>query len=533
MNKNERNKRRTVKKKQGHIWLYLGMGLIMPAIMVYILISLYFSNHYYPKTIINGVDASNMTLAKAEEAINATVASYVLSLKERNDITDNIDGKSIELHTEFDTALQDTLPDQNSFLWPVSMFRTHKVKVKTMLRYNEDLLDYAIKDLNCLKKENLIEPENAHISEYGEDGSDGFTIVPEVQGSKVIEKKLASEIKNSILALKNTFNLEEAGCYEEPEIKSDNKDLQIVLKKMNKVAGAKITYEFGDKTEVVDGSRISKWITVDQNLNVILSKDGVKEFVDYIGKNYNSFGRIRTFQTSYDKVIKVEGGDYGWWLDRTTELKELYDLIVNGEKVKREPVYFQVAQQYGDNDIGNTYVEINLTAQHMYFYKDGKQILDADIVSGNESKKLGTPVGTYPIQYTERNATLVGEDYTTPVNYWMPFNKNIGLHDASWRSKFGKDIYLTNGSHGCINMPPAKAKELFGYVKRGVPVVVYKLKGTENYDTQKNTGEQTKPEVKDTPTGNTDNTTGNTTDNTADSASNSTVKKAKSSQTVQ
>ncbi len=516
MNKNERSKRRTVKKKHGHIWLYLGMGLILPAIMIYILISLYFSNHYYPKTIINGVDASNMTIEKAEEAINATVASYVLSLKERNDITDHIDGKSIELHTEFDTALKDTLPDQNSFLWPLSMFRTHTVKVKTMLRYNDELLQYAMKDLNCMKKENLVEPENAHISEYGEDGSDGYKIVPEVQGTKVIEKKLTQEIKNSILSLKESLNLEEAGCYEEPEIKSDNKDLKIILKKMNKVAGAKITYEFGESTEIVDGSRISKWITVDDNLNVILSKDGVKEFVDYIGKNYNSFGRVRTFETSYDKVIKVEGGDYGWWLDRSTEVKELYDLIVNGEKMKREPVYFQTAQQYGANDIGNTYVEINLTAQHMFFYKDGKKILDSDIVSGNESRKFETPVGTYPIQYTERNATLVGEDYSTPVNYWMPFNKNIGLHDASWRSKFGKDIYIRNGSHGCINMPPAKAKELFGYVKRGVPVIVYKLKGTETYDTNKKTDVPTKPEAKKTPADNSSNTADSTADSTTE-----------------
>jgi lipoprotein-anchoring transpeptidase ErfK/SrfK len=156
--------------------------------------------------------------------------------------------------------------------------------------------------------------------------------------------------------------------------------------------------------------------------------------------------------------------------------------VKDGVQVNREPVYFQKAQQYGDDDIGNTYVEVNLTAQHLFFYKDGKLVLESDYVSGNVSKGLGTPVGTYPIQYKDLDATLVGEDYETPVKYWMPFNKNIGLHDASWRKKFGKDIYLKNGSHGCINMPPDMAKKMYQNIQKGVAVVVYELPGTENYD---------------------------------------------------
>jgi hypothetical protein len=101
------------------------------------------------------------------------------------------------------------------------------------------------------------------------------------------------------------------------------------------------------------------------------------------------------------------------------------------------------------------------------------------------SKDLATPTGTYPVQYKDNDATLVGEDYSTPVKYWMPFNKNIGFHDASWRDEFGKDIYLTKGSHGCINMPPKAAKKMFKYIKRGVAVVVYELPGTESYDKDK------------------------------------------------
>jgi erfK/ybiS/ycfS/ynhG family protein len=59
------------------------------------------------------------------------------------------------------------------------------------------------------------------------------------------------------------------------------------------------------------------------------------------------------------------------------------------------------------------------------------------------------------------------------VSYWMPFNGNIGLHDATWRSKFGGNIYVKNGSHGCINLPKNKAAELFAKIQKGCPVVVH------------------------------------------------------------
>ena len=217
-------------------------------------------------------------------------------------------------------------------------------------------------------------------------------------------------------------------------------------------------------------------------MKVTLDENGVKEYVDYIGKNYNSFGRVRTFKTSYGDVLKIKGGDYGWWLDRVTEKSDLLKLIKNGQQIERKPAYFQTAQQYGTDDIGNTYVEVNLTAQHLFFYKEGKLILESDFVSGNLSKNNGTPVGTYPVQYKENDATLVGEDYATPVKYWMPFNRNIGFHDAPWRYSFGGKIYMTNGSHGCINMPPSNAKKMFENIKRGVAVVVYELPGTESYN---------------------------------------------------
>lgn len=140
-------------------------------------------------------------------------------------------------------------------------------------------------------------------------------------------------------------------------------------------------------------------------------------------------------------------------------------------------------------------MEINLTAQHLYFYKDGKLLVESDFVSGNESKGWSTPAGVFPLTYKQRDATLKGETYRTPVSYWMPFNGNIGLHDATWRSTFGGTIYKTSGSHGCVNLPPAVAKTIFENIAAGVPVLCYHLSGTESQTASNGTSKpaETKP----------------------------------------
>lgn len=469
----DNNKEKTLKKTL----LFVIIGFVSLLILLYILMSFYYNTHFYMNTVINGVDTSNMTLEEAEEAIQKQFKTYSLTLEGRNGLTSKIHGEEFGMHAVFDGSLEDLLSAQNSFAWPIALFKTHEMEIGTMPEYDEGLLKDLVSNLPYFEEENIVKPINAYISEYSK--NNGYEIIPEVPGAEVDFDILFEAVKAAIINLEPTISLEEVGCYKNPEITSKSPNLVQAVKELNKIVGAEITYEFGEDIEVLDGSQISKWLSVTEDYNVILDETGVKEYVDYIGKTYNSFGRTRTFKTSYGVEITVKGGDYGWWLNRPLEVSELTELILSGEKVKREPAYFQTAQQYGNDDIGDTYVEVNLTAQHLFFYKKGKLILETDFVSGNLAKNYGTPSGTYPIQYKERDATLTGENYSTPVKYWMPFNGDIGFHDASWRKEFGKDIYKKNGSHGCINMPPNAAKVMFENIQRGVAVVVYELPGTE------------------------------------------------------
>ena len=99
--------------------------------------------------------------------------------------------------------------------------------------------------------------------------------------------------------------------------------------------------------------------------------------------------------------------------------------------------------------------------------------METDVVTGNTSKKWGTPEGIYSVYAKQKNRILRGTGYASFVNYWMPVNGNIGIHDASWRSTFGGEIYKKSGSHGCINTPYQKMKEIYDTVEIGIPVIMF------------------------------------------------------------
>ena len=214
-------------------------------------------------------------------------------------------------------------------------------------------------------------------------------------------------------------------------------------------------------------------ISISDDGNVTLLEDKVKDFVQQMAYKYNTYGDARNFATSSGDVISVAGGDYGWVINKKKEAEQIIADLSNGVPVEREPIYEQTAKKSGADDIGNTYIEIDYTKQHMWYYKDGQMILESDIVSGNINAANGSVDGIYKIVYKEKDAKLVGENYASDVKYFMPFAYNIGIHDASWRSSFGGEIYKSSGSHGCINAPFETAKALYEMVEVGTPVVAY------------------------------------------------------------
>jgi lipoprotein-anchoring transpeptidase ErfK/SrfK len=114
-----------------------------------------------------------------------------------------------------------------------------------------------------------------------------------------------------------------------------------------------------------------------------------------------------------------------------------------------------------------TYVNVYISKQRLDYYENNKLVLTTPITSGRNN---ATKLGNYKIRNKARDTNLYGADYVSFVKYWMGYGGGFGLHDASWRSKFGTMDYKTNGSHGCINMPTKAAKKLYNMIEVGTPV---------------------------------------------------------------
>lgn len=479
------NKKKKRKKKNQKMVLGSSLGVLF-AFLLGLLIagSVYCSSHFSKGTIINEIDASGLTM----EELESRMREYVLTVRERTGegsyITETITGDQIGITVSNTDELNGILKQQN-ILKAISSYIKGEQQVYTvenLYAYVDSALITAILKLQGFQESFVTGPENAHISEY--DPKTGYRIVPQVRGNVLNQTKTIQTVETAVDALLTEIDLEKAGCYEEPSVYADDAKLTERLAQMKQYTDLRIVYHFGQQEEVIDGSVLSGWLLVDEETNkVSVSEEKIDDFVVMLRKKYDTIFRSREFQTSYGNTITIEGGDYGWWMNYSQEQEQLKEMIENGESGERIPVYYQTAAVYGSQDYGNTYVEINLTAQHLFLYVNGEKKMESEFVSGNAARGFDTPAGIYGITYKEQDAMLVGENYETPVSYWMPFNGNIGLHDAIWRDSFGADIYKKSGSHGCINMPYLKAKELYGEIAKGTPVICYYLDGTESEQT--------------------------------------------------
>lgn len=479
------NKKKKRKKKNQKMVLWSSLGVLF-AFLLGLLIagSVYCSSHFSKGTIINEIDASGLTM----EELESRMREYVLTVRERTGegsyITETITGDQIGVTVSNTDELNGILKQQN-ILKAISSYIKGEQQVYTvenLYAYVDSALMTAILKLQGFQESFVVEPVDAHISEY--DAENGYRIVPEIRGNVLNQTKTIQTVETAVDALLTEIDLEKAGCYEEPSVYADDAKLTERLAQMKQYTDLRIVYHFGQQEEVIDGSVLSGWLLVDEETNkVSVSEEKIDDFVVMLRKKYDTIFRSREFQTSYGKTITIEGGDYGWWMNYSQEQEQLKEMIRNGESGERIPVYYQTAAVYGSQDYGNTYIEVNLTAQHLFLYVNGEKKMESEFVSGNAARGFDTPAGIYGITYKEQDAMLVGENYETPVSYWMPFNGNIGLHDAIWRDSFGADIYKKSGSHGCINMPYLKAKELYGEIAKGTPVICYYLDGTESEQT--------------------------------------------------
>lgn len=454
-----------------------GRKVLIALIVVFLLLTAaayfygvsYFGSHFLPGSYINGLNCSYMTADEAENLLTEKIKTYALTLETKNNGQEGITAKEMGLSYKGEGSVQALLQNQEKGRWFLSFSEKKEYQASGAVVYNEEMVRMAIEGLFCVQ--NAQEPVDASIKET----EAGYEIVPETEGNAPDKEKLLNSVVQCALLGETRLNLEEEGCYKKPSVYQSDENLKKDCDRLNKLTDVVITYDFADKTETVDRSVIKSWIVRGEDGSYTLDKEKAAEYVNNLGYKYDTFGCTRDFRTYDGRIVTISGGDYGWAIDQEAETEALYQAILNGETQVREPIYaYSAWSRDTTNDIGYTYVEIDLTNQRMVFYKDGVPVVDTPIVTGHPGNTdTATPVGCYAIDAKQSPATLTGEDYEAPVTFWLPFAGNVGIHDASWRTEFGGTLYMTEGSHGCVNTPYGQAQIIYNNIEIGAPVIVY------------------------------------------------------------
>lgn len=456
-------------KKAKKIVLGVLVAYVLILVLAYAGGVVYFSKHFFSGSKINGLDSAGKTVKEVERDMASQIASYELVIKEREDKTETISAAKIGMQYVDDGKIKELKKQQNPFTWFLSFIHAKDYTMSATTTYDEAAVKAAVDQLAVVQDENMVKPVNAHL----EVTENGYEIIPEIMGTEVDKEKVKSVVLDAIEKGASEVNLEEAGCYTSPEILSTDEKLVKQQEEGNKFLNVTVTIDFADRQEVVNKDVMKDWLVVGEDGSLDLSHEKAKAYVQELKYEYDTFGSSRQFTTAYGETITVSGGDYGWVIAPNDTTTKILDAIKSGESQTITPEYTYSAYRREKDEIGNTYVEISLSRQHMWFFKDGQLLVSTDIVTGNHNRGWDTHTGVYAIMYKERDATLVGEGYNSSVTYWMPFYANTGIHDATWRSSFGGSIYMNNGSHGCINTPYDQAEKIFNNIEKGVPVVVY------------------------------------------------------------
>ncbi|WP_251211945.1 L,D-transpeptidase family protein [Adlercreutzia murintestinalis] len=441
-----------------------------------------FSSHYLPNTYIAGINFSLKTPDEMAQTLDETLDGYSFSVVGKG-MNFTVTSSEADLSSDSVQVAKDVLEAENPWKWPLDVFQardltnafTHSISASGL----SDLVSAQLEAVNATAKM----PVNATIA-FDETARD-YMAVPEVKGTAIDSDRLLETIISGLLNFDNRVVLTDEVLIE-PTILVDDPRIQVAIEAANAFVKADFDLTMADHlvTEV-DPKLISTWVSVGPELEVAFDDAALTAWASEISSACNTVGSHRSYTRPDGKAVSVAGGTYGWKVDNSA----LVDQVVAAVKAgSTENIAIPVVQSgtgfvgVGGQDWGSRYVDVDLSEQYARFYDGGTIIWESALVSGNPNKGNSTPQGVWSMNAKSSPATLVGQrgddgepEYETRVQYWMPFKGNsVGFHDATWQSSFGGSRYLTNGSHGCVNLPYNAAQALYGIIQRGDVVVVHK-----------------------------------------------------------
>lgn len=492
--------------KKVKIGIIITAALIVAISVLVIAAHVYYGNRWYANTWIGEHELSGMSYEESEQLLQKVYDNYKLEIKGRNDGNLVIAKEDISYKVDLQDALKKIYDEQHQSFSVFSISKKKDLELHMNPSYDSPKLE------KCLKKSELYKGSAEYAINVPKDAKVAFSdekkclvIVPEDKGNVLQFKELTKAVDEALAEGKETIDLsqeeEYPSVYQSPKIFSDDKALQKKLDVCNPYVMRWVSWKITEGcTEKAGPKLIYSWIRYKDG-KVTFDQEKMSNWVEKLCLKYKTVGVTHTFTNHKGKKITVAGGDYGWVISYEETLKQLKkalkaevdDALQKAYReepskenqvaitLKRKTKFANTAYRMDLENKANdwdtqNFTEISLKDQKIYVWRKGKVVFECETISGRPVEGRQTRTGMYFIKEHQTHRVLVGDNYRTPVTYWVRITwTGTGFHCATWQpwSRWSKDLYKTRGSHGCLNLSPENSKKIYELTKYQEAVFIY------------------------------------------------------------
>lgn len=482
----EKRDYRQMKKVIGRLLAACGALVVLGA-GAYAGLNVYYKGCFRANTWINGVYCTGKTVEEVNsELVDAVVAPEELVVigydrvgSDAEEVSYRIPFEKLGRTYDYATELQEIATKSNSLFGWRDLRNVQAKELAAQIDYDEARLDawWALLPLGG-------NAEKDYRITYNEDS--GYALYDGVHNC-LDAPKAYQLVQDGIRAGESTIDLVAGGCYYDIPLTTEQEAAGELWQRLDSYQNGGPIYDFRTETYTPDAGEMAAMLVrdeetglpaMDEEGNFLVDDKAITEWLKTLAERFDTYGKTWSFQSTRGDVVEVPGVTYGVTINQKRELiwlkAYMHDLAMGETPVRERIAEFSKGNyELSGNDLGDTYIEVDLGLQKLYYYVDGELQMESDVVSGNARRRMSTPEGVNYVYSKQKNRVLRGQGYATPVKYWMPVKGAIGIHDATWRDEFGGEIYKTNGSHGCVNVPLDFAAELFDVVEIGTPAILF------------------------------------------------------------
>ena len=420
--------------------------------------------------------ADQVTLTVTEDG--SAIGSYDMqTLGLRDDLLQKVNAQFSELDRMPDAQFA-ALPLKDRLDWA-------KLGLKPAATVSPDLgqldLSAVLADLQSVKR---TAAQDAYI-----DLVDGvYTVHEEVAGDELNAAAVQEGLQTAAAGLavtpsgaqNATFELTSVDCYETPAITTatlrDTPDslFRTALAELEvKVDFNKDSEFLPHGEETLTSHDLASILDLEADGTITIDEKVLAETISKWATKYNQYDAPFIFDSWVKGVIQIDFVTCNYLIDAQSVMEQIRAQLLTMEsgEIDADAVCYDTNGK--PFSLGDSYVEVDFDNQQMTYIKDGRLVVNTNIVTGALNGHQ-TPTGLYEAHGKEHDVWLKGDDYLVFVKYWVSVVGDlIGLHDASWRSNFGASFYVYGGSHGCVNTPEEAMVWIWNLIEDGTPVIMH------------------------------------------------------------